>query len=184
MDIWIRDAFAAGQVFKPKWSNHEGQNGETAAFDYTYAVGATDSESWVSIDVALDDFAQAKYDANGPVGNGAADRMALKQLVISVAETLDAVYVDNIYLYKDSTASIGDLDFNFEVYPNPVKDVLNVISAESIEMVKIYDLTGSIVKQATPNKANFDLDVADLSNGVYLVKLNAGNKEVTTKLIK
>ena len=110
--------------------------------------------------------------------------MALKQLVISVAETLDAVYVDNIYLYKDSTASIGDLDFNFEVYPNPVKDVLNVISAESIEMVKIYDLTGSIVKQATPNKANFDLDVADLSNGVYLVKLNAGNKEVTTKLIK
>jgi hypothetical protein len=184
MDIWIRDAFATGQVFKPKWSNHEGQSGETAAFDYTYPVGATDSESWVSIDVALDDFAQAKFDNGVPVGNGAADRMALKQLVISVAATLDAVYVDNIYLYKDPTASIGDLDFNFEVYPNPVKDVLNVISAESIEMVKIYDLTGSIVKQATPNKANFDLDVADLSNGVYLVKLNAGNKEVTTKLIK
>lgn len=185
MDIWIRDAFAAGQVFKPKWSNHEGQNGETAAFDYTHAVAATDSESWVSIDVALDDFVQAKYDNNGAaIGNGPADRMALKQLVISVAETLDVVYVDNIYLYKDSTASIGDLDFNFEVYPNPVKEVLNVISAESIEMVKIYDLTGSIVKQATPKKANFDLDVADLSNGVYLVKLNAGNKEVTTKLIK
>lgn len=185
MDIWIRDAFAAGQVFKPKWSNHEGQNGETAAFDYNYAVGATDSESWVSIDVALDDFAQAKYDNNGaPVGNGAADRMALKQLVISVAATLDVVYVDNIYLYKDSTASIGDLDFNFEVYPNPVKDVLNVISAESIDMLRIYDLTGKIVKQEAPNKSNFDLDVADLSKGVYLVKLNAGKKEVATKLIK
>ena len=145
----------------------------------------TDSESWVSIDVAFDDFVQAKYGDDGnPVGNGSADRMALKQLVLSVAATLDEVYVDNIDLYKDATASIGDLDFNFEVYPNPVKDVLNVISAESIDMVKIYDLTGRIVKQAAPNKANFNVDVADLSNGVYLVKLNADNKEVTTKLIK
>ena len=185
LDIWIADAYAAGQVFKPKWSNHEGENGETAAFDYTHIVTTTDSESWVSIDVAFDDFVQAKYDNNGnPVGNGSADRMALKQLVLSVASTLDEVYVDNIYLYKDPTASIGDLDFNFEVYPNPVNDVLNVISAESIDMVKIYDLTGRIVKQAAPNKANFNVDVADLSNGVYLVKLNADNKEVTTKLIK
>lgn len=185
LDIWIADAYAAGQVFKPKWSNHEGENGETAAFDYTHIVTTTDSESWVSIDVAFDDFVQAKYGDDGnPVGNGSADRMALKQLVLSVAATLDEVYVDNIYLYKDATASIGDLDFNFEVYPNPVKDVLNVISAESIDMVKIYDLTGRIVKQAAPNKANFNVDVADLSNGVYLVKLNADNKEVTTKLIK
>ena len=38
--------------------------------------------------------------------------------------------------------------------------------------------------EAKPNKENFDLDVTDLSKGVYLVKLNVGNKETTTKLIK
>lgn len=176
MDIWIRDDFAANQVFKPKWSNHNGA-GETDAFELLYEVGASDSQSWVSIDVALDDLTNS-------AGSGPAARANLKQLVIGTGATLDVVYIDNIYLYKDPTASIDDLDFNFNVYPNPVKDVLNVISAESIDVVRIFDLTGRVVKQATPNKANFDLDVADLSNGVYLVKLNAVNKEVTTKLIK
>ena len=176
MDIWIRDDFATGQVFKPKWSNHNGA-GETDAFEHTYGVGANDSQSWVSIDVALADLATS-------AGAGPAARANLKQLVIGTAATLDVVYIDNIYLYIDPTASIDDLDFNFNVYPNPVKDVLNVISAESIDMLRIYDLTGKIVKQEAPNKSNFDLDVADLSKGVYLVKLNAGKKEVTTKLIK
>lgn len=176
MDIWIRDDFAANQVFKPKWSNHNGA-GETDAFEHLYEVGANDSQSWVSIDVALDDLTISS-------GSGPAARANLKQLVIGTGATLDVVYIDNIYLYIDPTASIDDLDFNFNVYPNPVKDVLNVISAESIDMLRIYDLTGKIVKQEAPNKSNFDLDVADLSKGIYLVKLNAGNKEVTTKLIK
>jgi hypothetical protein len=51
-------------------------------------------------------------------------------------------------------------------------------------MARIYDLTGKMVKQANPNKSKFSLNVADLSKGVYFVKLNAGNKQATTKLIK
>ena len=65
-----------------------------------------------------------------------------------------------------------------------MKNIANFSANETIQSVSIYDLTGRIVKQATPNKANFDLDVADLSNGVYLVKLSAGDIEATTKLIK
>ncbi len=70
------------------------------------------------------------------------------------------------------------------LYPNPAKDIARISSAESVDLVRVFDLTGRIVKQASPSKANFSLDVADLSKRVYLVKLNAGNKETTTKLIK
>ena len=73
---------------------------------------------------------------------------------------------------------------NISVYPNPVVDVVNITSGESIDLVRVYDLTGRIVMQANPSKQNFVLNVANLSKGVYLVKLNAGSKEATTKLIK
>ena len=70
------------------------------------------------------------------------------------------------------------------VYPNPVKNIARILASETIEMVRIYDLTGRMVKQASPNTSEFNLDVADFSKGAYLVKLNAGNKEATTKFIK
>ena len=83
------------------------------------------------------------------------------------------------------TLSIIDNELGIiEIYPNPFVDRISVNTEEAIDVVRIYDLTGRMVQQATPNKANFSLNVADLSKGVYLVKLNAGNKEATTKLIK
>ena len=71
-----------------------------------------------------------------------------------------------------------------EIYPNPFLDRISVSTEEAIDFVHIYDLTGRIVQQATPNKANFSLNVSKLSKGVYLVKLNSGDREATTKLIK
>ena len=99
MDIWIADAFNAGQVFLPKWSNHNG-GGETDAFEYTYAVGGDDSQKWLSIDVALADW-------NNVLGAGADARANLKQLVVGVSGTLDVVYMDNVYFYNDGTGSGG-----------------------------------------------------------------------------
>ena len=176
MDFWIADDYAVGQVFKPKWSNHNG-SGETDAFDYTYAVAENDNQSWLSIDVALDDFVTQ-------AGGGSAARANLKQLVIGVAATLDLVYIDNIYFYIAQTASIDDLQNNIHVYPNPAKDTVRISAAESIDRMRIYDLTGKLVKQASPHKAAFSVDVSGLSKGVYLVKLNAGDREATTKMIK
>ena len=44
--------------------------------------------------------------------------------------------------------------------------------------------TGRVIKQSNPNKSSFRLNINDLNKGVYLIKLNAGDKESTTKLIK
>ena len=178
MDFWIQDDYSANSVFLPKWSNHNGA-GETDSFLYKHEVAETDSQKWLSIDVALDDLT---LDATG---SGPAARANLKQLVIGTGATLDVVYIDNIYFYKDASASVKNAELiGLKLYPNPVKNIANFSANETIQSVRIYDLTGRMVKQATPNKANFDMDVANLSKGVYLVKLNAGDKEATAKLIK
>ena len=73
---------------------------------------------------------------------------------------------------------------NISVYPNPAVDVVNITAGESVDSVRIYDLTGRMVKQANPNSSEFSLNVAGLSKGAYLVRLNAGDKQATAKLIK
>lgn len=178
-DYWLAGDLLTGQTMSTKWSNHAGGNEQTSSFE-DYNTGPQVG-SWQSRDIAISDLPASSITVD-------TSRAELAQVIISLAAANDThpstIYIDNVYFYKEATASINDIEINVNVYPNPVKDVLNVISAESIDVVRIFDLTGRVVKQATPNKANFDLDVADLSNGVYLVKLNAGNKEVTTKLIK
>lgn len=178
MDFWIQDAHGDGQVFIPKWSNHNG-DAETDSFLYNYVVTETDSQNWVAIDVALDDLTM------GAEGLGPAARANLKQLVISTSGTLDVVYIDNIYLYKSETTVVDNAGLTgIKFYPNPVKSTATISADQTVQNVQIYDLTGRVVHKASPNKANFNLDVSHLSKGVYLVKVNAGNQEATLKLAK
>ena len=177
MDIWIQDAHGVGQVFKPKWSNHNGVE-ETDAMEHTHEVVDTDSQNWVAIDVALDDLANAK-------GLGSAARANLKQLVIGTSGTLDVVYIDNIYFYKSSTAGVDNAGLTgIKLYPNPVKSTVTISADQTVQNVKIHDQTGRVVHEVSPKKANFNLDVAHLAKGVYLVKISAGNQEATLKLAK
>ena len=41
-----------------------------------------------------------------------------------------------------------------------------------------------MIRMENPNSTEFSLNVENLSKGAFLVKLNAGNKEVTTKFVK
>jgi hypothetical protein len=179
MDFWISDDYAAGQVFHSKWSNHEGAS-ESGAFQKDYIVEENDSKKWLSIDVALDDL----VNATGGTGTGPEARANLKQFLITVSNTIDLAYVDNLYLYRAATASINDLKSNVNVYPNPVENTLNVSAGVTVDKVSIFDLTGREVLRATPNTAAFSLDVSSLNKGLYLVTVKAGEQELNTKLVK
>lgn len=93
--------------------------------------------------------------------------------------------IDDITFGEFSALSVqkGGLA-ELSIYPNPVSNRVSISAAESIDRMRIYDLSGRLVKQASPHKAAFSVDVSGLSKGVYLVKLNAGDREATTKMIK
>jgi hypothetical protein len=64
------------------------------------------------------------------------------------------------------------------VYPNPVKSELTVITDGNTEGVSIFDMTGKMVRQFNDNRSK--VDVADLPNGVYLMRLLDKNGLVGT----
>ena len=73
---------------------------------------------------------------------------------------------------------------NVNLYPNPATNFVNINSADTIDSYRIYDLTGRVVKRSSPYSNNFRIDVTSLNKGVYMVKLNSGDKTGSIKLIK
>ncbi|MFL9833847.1 T9SS type A sorting domain-containing protein [Chryseobacterium terrae] len=60
------------------------------------------------------------------------------------------------------------------IYPNPVKDVLNISNLKEKTDVSIIDMNGKLVEQETVS-AEGKIDVSHLVPGVYIV--NVGTKE-------
>jgi hypothetical protein len=81
-----------------------------------------------------------------------------------------------VYLMKQY-AGIDNLssDFSFAIYPNPTSDILN-IDTESLEEVKIYNLTGQLVLSA--DSGNKKIDISDLNAGTYLVQIGLHSKRL------
>lgn len=68
------------------------------------------------------------------------------------------------------------------IYPNPTNEVLNVY-AENYQKVDILNFLGQVVysNQVTDNQ--FQINVSDLSSGVYFIRLS-GENTVTKKFVK
>ena len=60
------------------------------------------------------------------------------------------------------------------VYPNPTNGNINITMPESFNeniLLKIYDLQGIFVKSAELESAETDIELENLSNGIYVGKL-------------
>jgi uncharacterized repeat protein (TIGR01451 family) len=87
--------------------------------------------------------------------------------------------------------SLKTTDFdssNFVLYPNPTNSNINVSllnSSEAINSVEIHDLLGKKIKEVINSSSNdVNIDVSDLSKGVYLVQITTqSDLKITKKLI-
>ncbi|WP_026450644.1 T9SS type A sorting domain-containing protein [Aequorivita capsosiphonis] len=95
------------------------------------------------------------------------------------------MYVDNVKLFSGDILAANDFSENkFSVYPNPVKDMLNIKSAASVDNVIVYDILGKVVLQENPGKISPAINMSSLPSGSYLVKVTIGNSSNTVKVLK
>jgi hypothetical protein len=66
------------------------------------------------------------------------------------------------------------------VYPNPAKDILNISTDQPVE-VTIYDLTGKVIEVEVNNK---QIDLSNLSNGVYVLSIEYNGTIYNKRIIK
>lgn len=82
--------------------------------------------------------------------------------------------------YEQDTKSEAE---HFSIYPNPAFDDVVYVNSTLTgpKFIAIYDVFGKMVFQQPMNSAR--LDISKLDPGVYLLKLTAGNRVFTRKLI-
>lgn len=87
------------------------------------------------------------------------------------------------FYQNESTLDVNSYDFsNLSIYPNPANDSFNLNLSEQANL-KIYDISGRLVKQTTRNN-NEAISLNGLKSGLYLVSIEVNGKISTQKLIK
>ena len=82
------------------------------------------------------------------------------------------VYIDNIVVETFNAVDIAENSIqDIRVYPNPTSDILIIDGADG-ELVRVYDNMGRVVKE---ERYNDNLNVRDLSQGVYVVSVAGKN---------
>ncbi len=90
-----------------------------------------------------------------------------------------------VVITVNSNLGVEDIAFkNMTLYPNPVKDNLNILLSDNseIESLEVYDLNGKLILKSS-NIEN-TLNVSNLKAGVYLLKIYQDGRCKTNKFIK
>jgi len=110
--------------------------------------------------------------------------VAILPVINGTGFTQSSMEVDYIRVYQEENLSLNNQEeaTDIKLYPNPVKEILNINNA-TIENYKLYNNLGVLIKEGKvdANQINF----SELSSGVYILKLhNISNNTFTKKVIK
>ncbi len=151
--------------------------------DYRFANNTQDYiiKDWTKFDAALTSFDNVAIDSIDLVV-ASSDTSSFGGTTYINTPTYFAI--DNIKL-DITTGTKNNTVSNYQLYPNPAKNVLYVRSGEntSIVSLKIYDYTGKLVISENV-KNNTALNVELLNAGIYLAEINANGKKEVAKFIK
>ena len=84
-------------------------------------------------------------------------------------------------------ACIGleELNSSLSIYPNPVSDRLYIETDAVIEEVIVYDVFGRCkITETQSHKDTKSIDISDLNNGIYFVKIRTAEGEIVKRIVK
>ena len=74
------------------------------------------------------------------------------------------------------------VETSYNVYPNPVKEVLT-IAGENMKQINVINALGQVVKSVKCDNNIVKINVSDLQNGMYFVNVIDNNGEMTTSKV-
>lgn len=83
--------------------------------------------------------------------------------------------------------NLSNDSFNFShlnFFPNPVKNSLTISNTSTIDEVEITSILGQKMIVKSVNDLQTEIDLSELSNGIYFVKITSEGQEKTVKIVK
>jgi len=148
-------------------SNNPGQPNGEPLYD-------GDQNNWIFEEINLSDY----------LGENVLVRF---HLVSDDIENDDGFYFDDlkINVIGEGTLGVSEVEGSqFAVYPNPVKDLLNIVTPLNDYSVEIYNINGVLVHQSKQNSGSKTVDYSGFSSGIYIMKLSSDRSSQTIKIVK
>jgi len=172
IDIWVADASVRTIKVSPIGGSE------------TLVTVPVTSGAWNSVDIPLSSFTAVNFAAVVQLkfdGQFAADGTTADTTVRS------DVYLDNIYFYKESTASVNDNNIiKVSVYPNPSNSDWNFRTPNTvINSVEVFNLLGKrVASQRSNNSTEASISTQGLTSGIYIARITTEQGTKSVKLIK
>ena len=147
-------------------------NGSYFDVEYSY-----DSREWRNLKtIAITDVNKGNYECNHL--NASANILFYR---IKQTDNDAVFYYSKVVVLKNNAA-----DNNYAVYPNPVKNILRIVSSNekmNSSNAILLDLSGRILIKQNLNSFVEEINTSDLPNGNYLLKITDEQKTTTKKII-
>ncbi|MBK8720749.1 MAG: T9SS type A sorting domain-containing protein [Saprospiraceae bacterium] len=92
--------------------------------------------------------------------------------------------VNYFYSQHEVISSVQSIDPKLKIYPNPTYSVLNLENLNGYEKATIYDINGKLLVQKVISNDVEKIDLSNLTNGIYFLRLVNKNTDIVTKIIK
>ncbi len=94
------------------------------------------------------------------------------------------LYLDDIRVRKDDPVGIEEIaEIDAQVYPNPASENFRIVSKSQIDKVFIYTSEGKLISE-TAYQNGTSIDIKNLDQGIYFVKMQSAGQFKTVRLIK
>ncbi|HMK07322.1 MAG TPA: T9SS type A sorting domain-containing protein, partial [Flavobacterium sp.] len=89
-------------------------------------------------------------------------------------------------VFMGNMATMSNAVVRFDVFPNPTNGMVAIKGNAAIEKVVVIDINGRILKELNFNNPNVNaqIDIADLSKGIYFLKIKSSQGIANRKIIK
>ena len=128
---------------------------------------------WIDCDNFFAPIPGEVYRSFTPISNG---NYAVEIIEYNCIKFSDCVPITTIGIGERNTIQ------NFSIYPNPSNDLLTITGNPGSYRVDVIDLTGSVIITTEMTTDRFQLDVSNLSQGVYLLKVTEKESGITKVL--
>ena len=113
----------------------------------------------------------------------AIDRSYKVRAVYPECESEFALTANGNDFVRITNIGVDENQMNVKIYPNPTSGQLS-IEAEEMTSVSVYDLLGQCVMQMSAEDGQATLDMSQLQNGIYFIKVNAANGSAVQRVVK
>jgi hypothetical protein len=133
-----------------------------------------------------------QWSLNNANGNAGANTLAAVNFYgTNASNTNGNYYIDDVQVIESTGVSVKPLASEkisrVSIYPNPTNSNFSIEIPESFVggEISIIDLTGKVVLKDRVTQSSIKrIDVSNLNDGIYLIRMNNGTVQFTDRLVK